>query len=186
MAQNFYLLEYGGFNSQGLIGNGYTDAGAIRNTGSSTSNGNTSYGTTANATTVMSYRGIENIYGNAEHMLDGLNIKANYDPWIADHGFVSDTFAAPYSNGATPLLGTTGWPSDIKTSTTYDYGFLPSAGSGGYGYGDLYDAYYCNTGNCIAIHGRITGLEAGMFGWNLSYASNSPTTGIGSRLMYIG
>ena len=189
--QLLYLLEYGKFDAQGVLGYGIMNDVAKHNTGETAGYGNASYGT-ANAATAMSYRGIENWYGNLCKVTDGINIKADRNPWVADHGFVSDTFTAPYTNTSLSLCTTNGFVSDITTSATYDYGFLATAVSGSVTT-DLTDYYYQATGNMVAFHGGnyVAGGTyweyMGPFVWGFGLASSYTWgPGYGTRLEYIG
>ncbi|WP_141131350.1 hypothetical protein [Anaerovirgula multivorans] len=68
--QMLYITEYGHPDSQSQIGLGYTSGAASVSTGGTLERGNNTYGSTADAVQV-SYRGIEDIYGNLAVMLDG-------------------------------------------------------------------------------------------------------------------
>ena len=69
-----YLVEYAHFDSQTKIGQGITDDSVYHQTGETAQYGNQSYGDPNNATVAMSYRGIENFYGNFFNWVDGINI----------------------------------------------------------------------------------------------------------------
>jgi len=203
--QLLYLLEYGGFNSQTLLSAGITNAhndgdhNQASNTGHTTTLGNASgqvlhtfdHVPDSGATTgyAMSYRGIENLYGNLYKFVDGLHIDANYTPFIADHGF-NDIFPSntPYvASTATPLIDADGFVTDIKVDATYDYGFLPSA-VGGSAATKLCDYYYCMAGNKIAAYGGNWAYInfAGAFYWHFAFTVAASFVSIGARLEYIG
>jgi len=204
--QLLYLIEYGGFNSQTLLSAGITNMtdDAVHNmastTGHTTTLGNASgqvlhtfdHAPDTGATTgyAMSYRGIENIYGNIFTFVDGINIKADYDPWIANHGFVSDSFdGTVYVNStATPLGATAGYAGDIKVDTTYDYGFLASTVTGGSATAKLCDYHAPVSGNKVMKFGGRWEYAAlaGMFCWDFASILTDNSRRIGARLMYIG
>ena len=202
--QLLYLVEYGNFNAQTILGRGYTGAIAIQLTGATATggayaSGNASYGLPGIAggdgTKPVSYRGIENLYGNTQTYVDGLNIKADRDPWIADHDFDSTNVAGhPYVHStATPLSATADdYIANIKVDTTFDYGFLPSvAGGAGTSSSTLIpDQYVSAAGPAIRVAnygGAVTqGSSAGPFTWWLNSASGNADASIGSRLMYMG
>src|SRR5574337_386891 len=177
--QLLYLIEYGGFNSQSLLSIGIsniTDDGstnmAVKN-GLTTSLGNTSgqvnytHYQTAQTTNPFSYRGIENPFGNSWKFVDGINIQNNV-PYIADNGFVSDTFTSPYINSGLTLYNVNDWVGDIKVSSAFDYMFLPGAG-GGSSSTKLTDYYYQALGNMVALFGSFWsyGSLVGLFYWDL-------------------
>ncbi|MDA3835022.1 MAG: hypothetical protein PF495_16675 [Spirochaetales bacterium] len=83
--QLLFLVEYANFNTQSMIGNGRTDLSGgswtadsyIGKTGLSISDGNgtnsvSNGGTSGYLTDYMTYRGIENWYGNVWKMFDGI------------------------------------------------------------------------------------------------------------------
>ena len=201
LVELLYLIEYGGFNSQTLLSIGVTNitddasTNMAINTGYTAPLGNASgqvavvHYQTAQTTYSMSYRGIENFYGNIYTFVDGINIKADYMPWVADHGFASDTFASPYVDSKLTVPSTDGYESDIVTENTVpsDYGFLPSATAGSSST-KLCDYYYHAAGNMIARAGGSwsDGSIAGAFCWYLHYASSASYRNLGARLLYIG
>jgi len=211
--QLLYLVEYAHFNSQTQIGAGVTGVNETTagntfnnalNTGftagvgtSSTDFGNASgacggvahYKTTETDADIqpMSYRGIENFYGNIWKWVDGINIKADYMPWIADHDFVSDTFAHPYIDTGLTGASSDGYVSNILFGAGLSYGFLASAVAGS-SVTYLCDYHYRAAGNRAALLGGHWnhGGAAGPFAWILSTAASNVNRSIGGRLCYIG
>lgn len=211
--QLLYLIEYANFNSQTQIGQGVTgvnDATAGNtfnnslNTGftagvgtSSTDLGNASgvctgvahYKTTESHADIqpISYRGIENFWGNLWSWVDGINIKADYMPWIADHGFASDTFAAPYVDTGLTVYSADGYTTNIIFGAGLNYGFLASA-VGGANDQYLCDYYYRPTGNRAALVGGRWdyGLYGGAFYWALYVAASYVIRSIGARAVFVG
>ena len=208
--QLLYLLEYGGFDAQTLLSQGVTnitDDGSTNmaiNTGYTSSLGNASgqvtvtHYQTSQTTHACSYRGIENPYGNLCEVVDGINLNGSLVAYVADHGFASTTYSGTYqSTGLTPAGGGT-TISDITTSATYDYGFLPLT-TGGLSTQHLADFGYLTSGPVVPqISGGWAGLEilfgsdtpsAGMFyffapaWWT---AGNGYSRDTGMRIMYMG
>lgn len=190
--QLLYLIEYANFNTQACIGRGVVDKASGSgnesvNTGATSSLGNTSGRASGTDGLVsVSYRGIENLWGNIWKWVDGLNIQADHKPWIADHGFVSDTFTSPYTYLNGTLANTNGYAKDILFNSSIDYGFLPTV-VGGSETSYLCDNYYQATGNRVAGLGGSwgSGSNAGAFYWNLDNASSNRYRTIGARLLYI-
>jgi hypothetical protein len=194
--QLLYLVEYASFNSQSKIGDGIvsiTDDSATNmaiNTGATSSLGNASgkvtnvHYQTGQSNFAVSYRGIENFWGNLWIFIDGLSIKADSNPWIADNAFVSDAFSGSYSNTGLTLGNTDGYASNISLSKTWDYMFLPSSVSGGSSTTKLCDYYYQTTGNRIALLGSNwnDGGLAGCFSFVLYLAASISDRTIGARL----
>jgi len=186
--QMLFIVEFGSLNGQAILGQGVVgESSAAFNahqTGETTGNG--SYGITTDGVHAMSFRGIENFWGNVWQWVDGLNIKANNDPYVADHNFLHDKFADPYERLGIALPNANGYMSKIHVTENFDYGFLPSEAAGS---NSTYfcDYYYQNSGNRVALVGGIWNYSsyAGPFIWNLIISSGSRSWVIGGRLLYI-
>jgi hypothetical protein len=206
--QLLYLIEYATFDSQTALSVGVTNitddavtnmavnTGVTAGVGTGASNLANASGqvsithyATAQTTTPFSYRGIENLYGNANTWVDGINIKADNNPWIADHDFASDTFAHPYADTGLTLPTISGYPTALVNVPAVDHSFLPSV-VGGTGSQTKYtcDYYYQAAGNRAAfLGGRWTyaGL-AGAFCLDCSYAAAAAYRSLGARLARSG
>jgi hypothetical protein len=208
-----YLVEYANFNAQTQIGAGVTgvdDAAAgitynnALNNGftagvgtSSTDLGNASgkctgvahYKTLETDADIqpVSYRGIENFWGNIWEWVDGINIKADNMLWIADHDFADDTFAHPYVDTGLTLPNANGYPTNIAFGAALDYGFLASD-VGGSDATYLCDYYYRATGNRAALVGGrwAHGASAGPFSWNLADAASNVIRTLSARICFVG
>src|ERR1035437_7964367 len=200
--QLLYLIEYASFNTQSQISIGVTnitDDGStnmsIDNGYTGTRSGGTNLGNTSGQVVVthyqtsqtthsMSYRGIENWYGNLYQFVDGINIQDNV-PYIADHGFVSDQFTSPYSSLNMTLCQTNGWATNIFVNNTYSYPFLPST-VGGSSSTYLTDYYYQASGNRIALLGGdwAYGADTGGFHWVCNDESSDVYWHFGGRLLF--
>jgi hypothetical protein len=199
-----YLIEYGGFNSQALLSAGITNMhddanhNQASNTGHTTTLGNASgqvlhtfdHVPDSGDTTgyAMSYRGIENFYGNIFTRIDGIKLKPDYKPWVADHDFNdSITYEHPYIDTTLTLSSTSDYAVDISISANHDYGFLASA-VGGSSTTKLCDMYVRYTGDRTAQFGGAWpyGAEAGAFYWYVASAAADGGVMSGGRLMYIG
>jgi len=191
--QLLYLIEYANFNSQAQIGRGVvdkTDDGSTNmavNTGATSSLGNASGKASGTDGLVsVSYRGIENFWGNIWKWVDGLNIQADNKPWVADHSFASDTFTSPYTYLNGTLANTNGYAKDILFNSSIDYGFLPTV-VGGSETSYLCDNYYQATGNRVAMLGGdwYDESDVGALYWNLGAASSYRSRTVGARLLYV-
>jgi len=196
--QLLYIIEYASLNSQSAIGNGITGAGALANTGATgttgTDRGNLSYGTTGNSTTAMSYRGIENLWGNQRTVIDGLNVNTSLAAWIAPQSRTRPTYyqwadyASPYVSYGTILNGAGGsWikamiPTGIfGANTCY---FLPITGSGSASTYFCDETWMASTGNNVLVAGGLynDGTAAGIFAQRYEVVD---TVAEGARLQYI-
>jgi hypothetical protein len=170
---------------QGVVGKTWNSTYKAELTGQATyGSDNPNYGITTDGLHSMCYRGIENWWGNVWQWCDGINIKADWNPWIADHGFESDKFESPYWDTGLTLPNDIGYISDIYTSP--DWAFLPKAKSGS---SSEYfcDYYYEATGNRVLLFGGYWagGGLAGPWGWSGYHSSSTTNVTIGGRLLYI-
>lgn len=132
------------------------------------------------------YRGIENIFGNMYHFVDGMNIK-DYVAYICDDPtqYASDKFVAPYKAvGYTNLQTKDVYPNRLGYDENNPLVSLPIEANGSSGTGTC-DYYYCATGNKIALVGGsfYNGLVAGLFYWNLDSTSTNSLWNFGARLL---
>jgi len=196
--QLLYLIEYANFDSQTMLGNGVlsvTDDGASNMavyTGQTSALGNASgsatgqtHYQTGQAANDVSYRGVESFFGNLWEWTDGINIKADRNPWIADHDFASDVFAHPYVDSGLTLCATNGYVTDLATDADNDYGFLASSVSASNI--KVKDYYYQATGNRVALRGGAWGVVAsgGAFYWALLSAASGSARSYGARLAFV-
>ena len=185
--QLLYLIEYANFDSQVQIGRGVVDVSAAVNTGATASLGNASgMASGTNGQVSISYRGIENFWGNVWKWVDGINIKADRNPWIANHDFASDVFAHPYVDTGLTNGATDGYVINIGFGSGLDYGFLASDVTGGSSSTYLCDYYYQATGNKSACFGGswVLASDAGAFGWYLFVAASFVDSSLGSRVAF--
>jgi hypothetical protein len=202
--QLLYLVEYASYDSQSTIGAGVTAITDDASTNMAIPTGYTAgigtngvqLGNTtgecplvtsgAYAAKAMSYRGIENLYGNIWKWVDGINIKANRNPWIADHDYVSDTFSHPYVDTGLTNGATDGYVTNIGFNATMNYGFIPSA-VGGSSSTYISDYYYQAIGNVAVLIGGSWdhGANVGIFNLDLNAAGSLCFRYFGARISYI-
>lgn len=198
--QLLYLVEYADFNTQSAISESITnlDSGTgnhAQNTGHTSTLGNDTGevvistlengATGATETYAMSYRGIENLYGNIWNFVDGVNINDNV-PYVADNNFASDVFSGEYESLGVILSSTNGYASDIAYNNNYNFGFLPVEVSGSSST-ELADYYHQSSGQMVALLGGswTDGSRAGGFRWYLDSSSTGSARAIGARLAFI-
>ena len=138
--------------------------------------------------TAVSYRGIENIFGNVYNWVDGINI-SDYQAYICydSDSYASDTFDDPYEKlGYTncetsdSYILKTGYdeknpavslPIEVEASSTTGY----------------CDKYYCASGNkVIRVGGTFHhGTNAGLWTWIGNNASSNSNINYGARLLIL-
>lgn len=184
--QMLFITEYKSLNSQMSLGLGRSVSGHLQ-TGQSLQYGNNSFGDKVNNTKCMSYRGIENFYGNYWKFLDGLNIQNNV-PYVSKLNFADDVFTGNYNRVGTFTMPTNnGFIKNFnKLNNEYDFTFFPSSigGSPNTYFGDQ---YYQSPGNRIAFFGghSYSGVDCGAFCLNLNSAASYAFALIGARLTYL-
>ena len=193
--QLLYLVEYASFYSQDVIGMGRTELSGgtwvkdsyIGVTGKSNSDGNATANTGGDTNNAyMSYRGIENFYGNLWKWVDGFNINDNI-PYVSN---TETDFADDTDTNYTRLTDTGGSGITLINANGYQTtleqtkgGFLPSA-VGGSSSTYITDYYYQAAGWQVAVFGgnAIVGVYAGVFYWYLYYVSGLDAVYISGRL----
>lgn len=162
--QLLFAVEYGDYDSQTILGRGYVDGNSDKtNTGATLIKGNYSYGETTGKKQ-MSYRGIEDMWGNCHYFVDGFTCYSSASIKIGNKGF--NDSGNGYSTYPKEFNGSArGYISEIHsakslgfiiksgaasgTSKFYDYGYLDTSGmpyAGGYYNSDNRGAlfFYCS------------------------------------------
>ena len=189
--QLLYVIEYADWDSQAMIGIGRTEISGgtwtkdsyIGVTGKSNSDGNKTNSVGGNTNDAyMTYRGIENFFGNIRKFVDGININDNV-PYVSntDTEFADDT-ATNYTALAVTLANANGC---VKTLAQQSRGFLP-ASVGGSSSTYIADYYYQSTGwRVVRLGGNANNaLCAGVACWCASVSSAGDIANIGSRLCF--
>jgi len=179
--QLLYLLEYGNFNSQVEIGRGYVDGNSSTSiTGTTNLYGNNSYGSTSGKTQ-MSYRGIEDLWGNVQYWIEGIFSDSNRSILIGNKGFndngngYSDTGVAMNSN-------VSGYIEDIVDNP--NSGFIIKKG------GTLQNSYltdygYLYSSRNASMGGNSTSSDnAGAFSISINLNSLYYSQSLGARITY--
>ena len=178
--QLLYLVEYADFDSQTTIGQGVVRLSSRINTGGTISLGNASGSASGTDGEVsISYRGVENLWGNVFKFVDGLN-STNYQVYAANENFETDVYTGSYT-----LLGTisdsTGFASDIL----FPY-FLPIETNGS-DTSYLYDRFVASGGARLPVYGNAYNnfSWAGMFSVAMFFDNGSQDGGVSSRLQIL-
>lgn len=195
--QLLYLTEYASFYSQSAIGMGRTELTGgtwtkdsyIGVTGKSNGDGNATANTGGDTNDAyMSYRGIENFFGNIWVWVDGFNINNNI-PYVhnTDTEFADDT-----DTNYTRLEDTGGAGITLHNAEGYqvtleqiDRGFLPASvgGSSSTYITDYYHQAGVWRGALLSGHATSAG-KAGVFYWALHYDPEVGSVTFGGRLCF--
>ena len=190
--QLLYLVEYADFDSQSTIGEGRTQlsggswtAGSyIGQCGKSNGDGNGTNNVEGNTNNAyMTYRGIENFFGNIWKFVDGININDNV-PYVSnnDANWADDT-ATNYTDLGVTLHNGDGYQGTLEQ---INRGFLPASLTGGSSSAKITDYYYQNTGWRVFRLGgdAVSGSNAGVFYVIANDASSDSHVRIASRVCY--
>ena len=183
--QLLYLVEYANFNTQAMLGQGITTGSVYTAvTGSSNSLGNASSPSTNTSTQFMSYRGIENWYGQIYKFIDGVNITArvyyvNNNPAT----FADGVFTGDYVNTGITSVAANGYVTNLVASGK---GFVASNTSGGSNNTFVPDYLYQGASLYIMLFGGSAGSAeyAGGFWLAADYAASSSGSNRGSGLSF--
>lgn len=194
--QLLYLIEYGDWNSQSMIGNGLTDWSSawpawndlnpIETCGNSNSDGNATANTSGGNGVVgsyMSYRGIENVFGHLWKWVDGFNVNSNV-PYVSntDTEFADDTVTNYTALGVTLAAAN----EYVVTLEQIGRAFLAASVVGGSSSTYVTDYYYQAANWRVATLGgdADSALTAGVAYWHLSDASGYRCQYVAGRVAF--
>ena len=129
----------------------------------------------------MSYRGIENFFGNCWNWVDGFNTISNQG-YVGNDSqyFIDDTASNLADIGM--LSANNGWAKDFSL---FNGSFVPTE-VGGSSSTFMNDYYYQDSGNRVANFGgdADSGARAGAFCWSLTYSSGYRHRNIAARVSF--
>lgn len=179
----------GATGSTASLGNG-----TGRATETTTYEGGVATKNTVDGKTSISYRGVENFWGNIWKFVYGLNFYCEVGkPFLGyvckDFNYAESKNTDNYENIGFALPSENGYISAMGYSTKYDWLFLPSEvkGNSSLPVGDYYYQNNTWTGYRIARLGGSwdNGSRAGGFYWCLNYGVGGRYRDVGGRLVYV-
>jgi hypothetical protein len=188
--QLLYIIEYANFNSQTMIGMGRTELigswtadSYIGQCGKSNSKGNGTFSVGGDTNdSYMTYRGIENFFGNVWKFVDGININ-DHVPYVSntDSQFADDT-ATNYTSLSVTLGASDGYQATLSNISR---GFLPAT-VGGSSSTKVPDYYNQAAGWRVAFLGGVANISAnaGAFYLRALNASSYIFVNVGGRLAF--
>jgi hypothetical protein len=201
--QMLYLVEYADFNSQGILGAGNTNGGYFASSadqndsphtiaGASNSLGNASTDATTGAgvdakpgTSFMSYRGIENWYGNCWTWADGINVNVSAAGNVHvtnDYRDFADATAAGHTLITSAFPTASGFIRDLLNTGAY---FLSSSNSGASSTTFITDQHFANASasRVVRVGGSaLSGAIAGGFCLVSDSGAGGAVRFVGARL----
>ncbi len=214
--QLLMAIELGSFNTQTAIGMGiaYNETSGSNNcsslTGSTSALGNVTgmageticdvAGTetpfNTNGKVAVSYRGMENPWGNIWKQVNGINFWGDGNMGggqayiCSDFNFDESKHIGNYKSTGFSIVNVNGWVSAFGYGNEeYDWLFIPSEGTGNSSL-PVGDSCACTqnlNGNRIAVYGgRWSSSEGGgSFYWACSFVPNYKNSEIGGRLLFV-
>lgn len=202
MVQLLFITEYASFNSQTMISEGNNKFSTwdyntrIAPTGKSLLDGDYSNGQSTvggDSLDYVSYRGLEDFWGNVWQFVDGININ---NDGVSSKLYVTNDYRYFLDNTSTNytfignLANTDGY---IKRIINYETGFYPSI-IGGASNTYLADYYYTDYNTSPSGGWRVFrvggyapyGVKAGVFVGTSDSASSFAGSGVGGRLCFSG
>ena len=186
-----------------MIGKGVTEFVGLNigsmaiETGYTASLGNASgMASGTNGEVSVTYRGVENGWGNIWEWLDGFNIyrdstKNQHDLYYADHGYADDTGSTPYKKFNATLCQKDGYVSAFAYEADGDMDCLfiasETRGSTNWGLCDYFYRSASYTGWLAALLGASwsDGSGAGAGCLSVSHAASSNLGDAGARVLYV-
>lgn len=136
----------------------------------------------------VSYRGIENWFGNVWQFVDGINIKDN-KAYICTKpsSYQVDKFDGDYHALSYTNANSNNYAKVLGYDANYPFARFPISVGANLQTKYYTDYYYQNSGNRIALVGGYysSGAYAGSFFWVFSDGSGSAYRSLGSRFLYI-
>ncbi|MDQ0176744.1 hypothetical protein [Bacillus chungangensis] len=177
--QLLYLLEYGHFDSKTKIGRGYVEGNSeVVDTGKTNRYGNKSFGETTGKHQ-LSYRGIEDFWGNCYYWIDGIVSDSNRNVLIGNVNFNNNgtgykKYVMELSNNVNSFIG------DIHDNQ--ELGFLIKEG-GGSATTKLYNYVYLYSSSVAVFGGhRASRSNTGVFSLHLLHSTSNTRLELGARL----
>ena len=182
--QTLFRVEFATLNSQ-LIHPGYTGGTEAKLTGGTDGVVASSGAAGADNTHQFMYRGIEDLWGNLNQWVDGVNFIDN-QAWVCEDAdsYASNVFAAPYQKLSYVNADTNSYIKEMGFDPSRPYAQFPvtlGAGTATY-YSDYYQQ---STDQSVATSSGnwSRNLAAGVSYWNLSLTSSNKYNNTGGRLL---
>ena len=183
-----YLVEYADWNSQAVVGRGYTSGSAVISTGGTDSMAyHTGRPAGTDGGTSIQYRGIEDMWGNAWQWVDGINFSGTQAYYCLNRTQFGDDKSAGYTQlGYSCVSGSEAFPKVHGLDANAPWLFLPTT-VGGSNATYIPDGWWTSSGWRVFLVGGsyASGLSAGAFARYANYASSDAYASFGGRLLYI-
>ena len=180
--QLLMIIEYGQFNMQAALGDGYVNDSAAKTSGSTDTLGSASGVVNAS----ISYRGEEDFWGNIATWIDGFVLMNNVI-YTTDHDFTSPSTSEPYTmSGYSGNSFSMGYVSKFSYNSNIDHIFVANEFDGWYDQ-PVGDDSVSDSGSYVGLFNSYwgSGSDGGPFYLYLYLSSSDRSSGSGARLVYI-
>ncbi len=189
--QVLFYIEFATLNSQSIM-KGYSNTSNASAVTSGLTDSVTSLSGSPNSNTngsnPMKYRGIENLWGNLEQYVDGININ-NYVAYVArnSNSYLSNTFSGNYVQVGYTNSSSSGWALNLSHDSSNPFTNLAASVTATESSSPYGDKYYSASGAKIALLGGAWnyGNDNGISMWAFSVDSATAYSVFGSRLAKI-
>lgn len=184
-------IEFG-FNSQSGVGIGVMNISSMRATNYGSNDGKSSGGSQTSLQNPAYYRGIENIWGNSNGMIDGVNTNGTSVYICDDYNFADDT-----DTGYTALsfaMPSSGYITAFGYDANYDWILIPSETSNDDNRSGLIGDYTdtpAEAGWTIPLlggannYGSANAYRGGLFNYVTTNTLATTAANVGTRAVYI-
>ena len=184
-----YLVEYADWDSQSVIGKGYTSGSARINTGGTDSmTYHTGRPAGTDGLTSIQYRGIEDLWGNVEQWVDGINFKSAQAYYCTTRTDFEDDVSDGYTKLSYACAADTygGYPKAHGLDANAPWIFLPTT-VGGSNTTYIPDAFWTSRGWAVFSvgGGYVKETDAGLLARNAFDSSWYTCEFYGGRLLFI-
>lgn len=183
-----FLVEYADWNSQSVVGRGYTSGSSVINCGGTDSMAyHTGRPAGTDGQTSIAYRGIEDLWGNAWQWVDGINFSGTQAYYCLDRSQFGDDKSAGYQMLSYACCsGSEAFPRTHGVDAAAPWLFLPTS-SGGSNASYIPDGWWTSSGwRVLGVGGHFgDGLSAGLLARSAFDASSGAYAHTGGRLLYI-
>ena len=183
-----YLVEYADWNSQAVIGQGYTNGSARVNTGGTNAMSyHTGRAAGTDGQTQIQYRGIEDMWGNVWQWTDGINFSGTQAYYCLTRADFGDDKSTGYTRlGYNCPSGSAAFPKSHGFDANAPWLFLPAT-VGGSNASYIPDGWWTSTDWRVFLVGGscVNGLSAGAFARTANSASSNSYANSGGRLLFL-
>ena len=171
-----YIVEYADWNSSSKIGTGANEGVSGRTDSMTYHTGE------ASTTSGVQYRHIENVFGNIETFVDGINFSGNNVYVCTNPDKYADDMSSEYTNVGTKTGGS-GYIKALGFSETAPWAFYPTA-VGGSNTTYITDQCWNTSHGWMTMKSQGTGDE-GILYMSIDKNSNNSGVSISTRLMFV-